>query len=393
MIKLVKSTFYREKETKEALLKFIVGAKQLSFGPKCEEFEEKFRKWQGRSYCVFVNSGSSANLAIIQALLNLGRLSKGDKVGFSACTWSTNVMPLLQLGLVPIPVDVALDTLNVSSKQLRLVLKKHKLKALFLTNLLGLCDDIGEIARLCREQRILMLEDNCESLGSIYKGKKLGNYGLASTFSFYVGHHLSTIEGGAICTDDEELASMLQIVRAHGWDRNLSLREQERFRNTHKVNSPFYSRYTFYDLGFNMRPTEINGFLGVTQMKYIDEIIAKRQKNFLELAPKLYKKSQSFQPIRYSQLDVVSSFSFPLICKSQEIREHIVAVCDGKIEIRPIVGGSTVRQPFFRKYGSAKEICPNADTIHAQGLYFGNNPELTKKEIIVLSDTFMRAEN
>src|SRR3972149_8627599 len=248
MIKLIQSTFYREPETKRALLKFVAGAKQLSFGVQCELFEKKFRDWQGRSYCVFVNSGSSANLALIQALLNLGKLSKGDTVGFSACTWSTDVMPLVQLGLVPVPVDVELDTLNVSSKQLKAAVKKHKLKALLLTNLLGLCDDIDEIARVCRDHNVLLLEDTCESLGSVYKGKKLGNYGFASTFSFYVGHHLSTIEGGAVCTDDEERASMLQIVRAHGWDRNLSSSERERFQRTHNINSPFYSRYTFYDL-------------------------------------------------------------------------------------------------------------------------------------------------
>ena len=390
MLKLIKSTFYKEPETKRELLKFISGAKQLSFGPQCELFEKKFRKWQGRSYCVFVNSGSSANLALIQALLNLGKLSKGDTVGFSACTWSTNVMPLVQLGLIPIPVDVELDTLNVSSKQLKAAIKKHKLKVLLLTNLLGLCDDIDEIARVCRDRNVLLLEDTCESLGSVYKGKKLGNYGFASTFSFYVGHHLSTIEGGAICTDDEELASMLQIVRAHGWDRNLSLRERERFQRTHNINSPFYSRYTFYDLGYNLRPTEICGFLGAYQMKYIDEIVRKRQANFLELAPILYGKSGRFLPLRYAHLDVVSSFSFPLICRTTRIREEIVARCHGKIEIRPIVGGSIVRQPFYRKYHTSVR-CPNADIIHRRGLYFGNNPQLSNREKNVLEDTFTRA--
>jgi CDP-6-deoxy-D-xylo-4-hexulose-3-dehydrase len=393
MIKLIKSTFYHEPETKRELMKFISGATQLSFGPQCELFEKKFKGWQGRSYCVFVNSGSSANLALIQSLLNLGRLSKGDTVGFSACTWSTNVMPLIELGLVPIPIDIGLDTLNVSSKQLKAVLKNHKLKAIFLTNLLGLCDDIDEIARICKAQQILLLEDNCESLGSVYKGKKLGNFGIASTFSYYVGHHLSTIEGGAICTDDSELASMLQIVRAHGWDRNLSLREQERFRNTHNVNSPFYSRYTFYDLGFNMRPTEINGFLGVVQMKYVDEIVEKRQQNFLELAPSLYGDSHNFMPLRYEHMDILSNFSFPLVCRTPKIRESIVAACDGKIEIRPIVGGSIVQQPFFRKYRSSKHSCPNAEVVHSQGLYFGNNPELSKTEKKVLADTFTRAKN
>src|ERR1035437_1213804 len=220
MIKLIKSTFYNEEETKDKLVKFIKNAQQLSFGSECQKFEENFAKWQGSKYCIFVNSGSSANLALIQSLLNLGKIKKGDNIGFSSLTWSTNTMPLIQLGLNPIPVDVELDTLNVSSKKLLEVIKKTRIKALLLTNLLGFCDDIDEIKKVCNKYKIILLEDNCESLGTIYKGKKLGNFGLASTFSFYVGHHMSTIEGGMVCTDNHELAVMLKMVRAHGWDRN-----------------------------------------------------------------------------------------------------------------------------------------------------------------------------
>src|SRR5258708_5249493 len=272
-IKLIKSTFYHEAKTKKALQHFIGQAKILSFNTQCQLFEKQFAKYQGRKKAIFVNSGSSANLAIVQSLLNLGRLKIGDKVAFSASTWSTNVMPLIQLGLVPIPVDIEQETLNVSSKKLQAVLEKEKIKAFFITNLLGFCDDIDEITRICHREKILLVEDNCESLGSKYKGKKLGNFGVASTCSFYVGHHMSTIEGGMICTDDEELATMLQIVRAHGWDRNLAFKEQHKIRSEFKVNSTFYSRYTFYDLGYNLRPTEIAGFLGNTQLQYIDEIV------------------------------------------------------------------------------------------------------------------------
>ena len=261
MIKLIKSTFYNEDKTKKELIKFIARAKQLSFGKECEKFEEKFAKYQERKYCVFVNSGSSANLALVQSLLNFGKIKKGDNVGFSSLTWSTNAMPLIQLGLNVVPIDVELETLNVSSKKLLDTIKKYSLKALFLTNLLGFCDDIDKIAEICQREKIILIEDNCESLGTVYKGKKLGNFGLASTFLFYVGHHMSTIEGGAICTNDKKLSDMLKLVRAHGWDRNLSLESQGKIRNKHKVNSTFYSRYTFYDLGYNLRPTELNGFI------------------------------------------------------------------------------------------------------------------------------------
>lgn len=388
MIKLIKSTFYKEEETKAALCDFIKKSKQLSFGKECEKFEGNFAKYQGRKHCIFLNSGSSANLALIQALLNLGKLRKGDLVGFSALTWSTNVMPLIELGLTPVPIDVELDTLNISSDKLDQVLKKKELKALFLTNLLGFCDDIDIISARCKKRGIYLLEDNCESFGTIYKGKKLGNFGLASTFSFYVGHHMSTIEGGAICTDSEQLASMLRLVRAHGWDRNLSLVKQNKIRNKFKVNSPFYSRYTFYDLGYNLRATEISGFLGNVQLKYADEINQKRRDNFFAIATSIYSHNDQYYPIRYGHINFLSNFAVPVVCRTKEIRDELVRKCEGKIEIRPIVGGDITAQPFFSKYIKTAYLCPNAHLIHEQGLYFGNNPELTQEELKIIIQIF-----
>lgn len=391
MIKLIKSTFYNEAKTKKELMKFIGNAEMLSFGPECQKFEEKFAKWQKRKYCVFVNSGSSANLALIQAMLNMGKLKHGDYVGFSALTWSTNAMPLIELGLTPVPIDIELDTLNISSSKVKEVLKKYPLKMVFLTNLLGFSDDIDEIKKLCNKEKITLLEDNCESLGTVYKGKLLGNYGLASTFSFYVGHHMSTIEGGAICTDDESLATMLRLVRAHGWDRNLSLKNQEKIRSKYKVNSTFYSRYTFYDLGYNLRPTEINGFIGNTQLPYLDEIVKKRQENFIKLALPIYEQKERFYPIKYKHIEFLSNFAVPVICRSQKIRDELVEKCDGKLEIRPIVGGDMTQQPFYSKYTKKLKIDnPNAKLAHEQGLYFGNNPELTSKEIKEIMSIFKK---
>jgi len=391
MIKLIKSTFHEEKKTKMRLLNFIKSVDQLSFGKECEKFEVNFAKWQGRKYCVMVNSGSSANLALIQALINVGKLKKGDLVGFSANTWATNVMPLIQLGINAVPIDIELDTLNISSRQFRKVLKKYPLKALFITNLLGFCDDIDKIREVCNSKKIILLEDNCESLGTVYKGKKLGNYGLASTFSFYVGHHMSTIEGGAICTDSYSLATQLKIVRAHGWDRNLSEKKQTKMRDKFKVNSTFYSRYTFYDLGFNLRPTEINGFIGNEQLKYIDEIIKKRRDNFIKMAEVIYIKNNLYYPIRYNHLDFISNFAVPIICRTKKIRDELVKRCNGKVEIRPIVGGDITAQPFFSKYMKKYSyINKNARLVHEQGLYFGNNPELTVKELSDIVKIFIK---
>jgi len=391
MIKLIKSTFYKEEEVKKELAEFIVNSKQLSIGPECQKFEKTFAKWQGRKSCVMVNSGSSANLAIIQALLNLGKLKRGDNVGFSAVTWSTNVMPLIELGLSPVPIDIELDTLNVSSNKLLEALRSHDLKALFLTNLLGFCDDIDQIKKICKEKRIMLIEDNCESLGTVYKGQKLGNYGIASTFSFYVGHHLSTIEGGAVCTDNSELETMLQMVRAHGWDRNLTERKQLRIRLKNNVNSSFYSRYTFYDLGYNLRTTEVNGFIGNKQLEYIDEMNEKRKNNFLKMAESIYSIKEKYYPMKYSHLDFISNFAFPVVCKSQKIRDELVEKCKERVEIRPIVGGDMVFQPFFRKYVTNNySENSNAKLVHEQGLYFGNNPEMTDEEVEEVLGIFIK---
>ena len=354
MIKLIKSTFYNEAETKDKLIKFIKTKSQLSFGSECEKFEKNFAKYQGRKFCVFFNSGSSANLALIQALLNLGKIKKDNTTAFSALTWSTNVMPFIQLGLEALPVDVELETLNVSSRKFLEFLKHYQVKVFFLTNLLGFCDDIDKIKEICDKRGIILLEDNCEALGTVYKGKKLGNFGLASTFSFYVGHHMSTIEGGAVCTNDKDLAQMLKIVRAHGWDRNLNPNEQKKIRIAFNNHSDFYARYTFYDLGYNLRPTEINGFLGNNQLKFIDKIIKQRNKNFLQLAKHIYKNNGRYLPIKYNHIDFVSSFAMPVVCKNSKIKDGLVSTCKDKIEIRPILSGNVLQQPFAKKHLTPK---------------------------------------
>ncbi len=382
MIKLIKSTFYKEEDTKKKLTDFINSSKILSFSAQCELFEKNFADYQGRKHCVFFNSGSTANFALIQSLKNLGLISEGDLAAFSAVTWSTNVMPLLQLGIKPIAVDVELDTLNVSSRNFMQLPLSTKL--FFITNLLGFCDDIDKIEQICKDKGIILIEDNCESLGTVYKNKKLGNFGLASTFSFFVGHHMSTIEGGCVCTDNKELAQMLRMVRAHGWDRNLPEKEQKQVRKTNGSISNFYAKYTFYDLGNNFRPTEINGFLGNNQLEFIDEIIDKRNKNFMLFVYHVNAQPDRFYPLKYDHIDFLSNFAVPVICKSEEIKNKLLNKFDGLVEVRPIVGGDMTQQPFYRKYQSDQSQSiklVNSKIIHNQGFYFGNNPELSGEEI------------
>lgn len=386
MIKLIKSTFHKETQTKKALCNFLMRSSQLSIGEECVKFEEKFAEWQGSKYCVLFNTGSSANLALIQALKNLGRMNDGMKVGFSGITWATNVMPLIQLQLQPIPVDIEIETLNSSLYELKKVHQKYHLDAFFITNLLGFAHDIEAIRKYCKKENILLIEDNCESLGSVQTGKKLGNFGLASTFSFFVGHHMSAIEGGAVCTNDKHLNRELRMVRSHGWDRHLSQVDQRKLRKQYKI-SDFDAKYTFYDLAYNLRPTEITGFLGSQQLKFIAATTNKRQSNFKKFQ-KLSNSSVYFYPLT-PQMDFISNFAMPVVCKSLKIKKRCIELCaERKIEIRPIVGGVMSDQPFFTKYISKKFDLPKSRLVHKQGFYFANNPELTPKEVSYIIETF-----
>lgn len=377
-IKLIKSSFYHEAQTKQKLISFIQKTSILSMGKECLKYETAFAKKQKRRHAVFVSSGSAANLLLIQALLNLGRLKQGDYIGFSAMTWPTNVMPMIQLGMKPVPLDCELVTLNTSPDQLEQQL--DRLQGLFLTNVLGFCDNIKKIAELCKKKNIVFLEDNCESLGSKAYGKLLGNFGVASTFSFFVGHHLSTIEGGMICTDDQTLYEMLVMARAHGWDRNLSLKTQARLRQKHHTDS-FFAKYTFYDLAYNVRPTEINGFLGNEQLRYWDRIVQSRVDHFY-CFHQATLTNPHFIPLELGHMEVVSNFSMPMIAKDREIFEYYKNKFEThRVEIRPIIAGDMTHQPFYQQYVSDRTRCPRARFIHSHGFYFGNNPEMTRDEI------------
>jgi len=381
VIKLIKSAFYDDAATREALAGFVRTADVLSMGEQCRAFEEAFAAKQGRRYAVFVGNGSVANLLLVQALLNLGRLRPGDRVGFSALTWPTNVMPLIQLGLTPVPLDCEPATLNVSPRTLAPALPG--LRGVFLTNVLGFCDDLPALRDACADAGVVLFEDNCESLGSRTGGRLLGNFGVAATFSFFVGHHLSTIEGGMVCTDDEELYRQLVVARAHGWDRNLDPDTQRRLRADGGVDD-FYARYTFYDLASNFRPTEIAGFVGTTQLPFWDEIVGRRAANFARFAAAA-GDNDDVQRFELAHMDLVSNFAMPVICRTPELALAYRARFEAAaVEIRPVIAGNMTRQPFYRRHVPGEAHLPNADRVHDNGFYFGNNPEMTDDEVATL---------
>jgi CDP-6-deoxy-D-xylo-4-hexulose-3-dehydrase len=381
----MKNAFLNEYETKQALSNFILHSDRLSMDQKCAEFEVAFAKKQNRKHAVLFNSGGSANLALLQALKNLSKLKEGDKIGFSALTWSTNTMPIIQLGMEPVAIDCKIETLNVMSENILERLKQTPLQALFLTNVLGFTGDLQKIKEICLERGILLLEDNCESLGTELAEGKAGNFSLASTFSFFVAHHMSTIEGGMVCTDDEDLNEMLRIVRANGWDRNLTAAQQIKWRKKFNIKSEFEAKYTFYDLGYNFRPTEITGFLGLYQLQFLDGNISTREKNYLFLE-EIIKSNSDLVLLQHDHIRVLSTFAFPIVCKTAELRDQYLAQFSGAgIEIRPMIAGNMQRQPFYSKYVKNNYALPGVDFLHENGFYCGNYPELSESDIQTIS--------
>lgn len=384
MIPLMRNAFLNEYQTKVALADFILRTTRLSMDVKCLEFEKEFCNFQERKFSVLCNSGGSANLALLQALKNMGKLKDGDPIGFSALTWSTNTMPIIQMGLVPVPLDCHPATLNVMSDNLLERLEQVDLKALFLTNVLGFTGDLQEIKKICDLRNIILLEDNCESLGTAVAGTKAGNFGLASTFSFFVAHHMSTIEGGMVCTDDEDLAEMLRIVRANGWDRNLNADQQFAWRKQFNIHSEFQAKYTFYDLGFNFRPTEITGFLGVYQLQFLKQNISKREKNYKDLE-QMISKNEDLILLNHSHIDTLSTFAFPLLCRTPELRDRYLSRFSGAgIEIRPMIAGNMQNQPFYKKYVQEHYDLPGTDFLDQCGFYCGNYPELSSSDLEII---------
>jgi CDP-4-dehydro-6-deoxyglucose reductase, E1 len=387
VIPLMKSTFYHEGGTIKKLSDFILSSPRLSMGEQCLAFEKEFAASQGRLHATLMNSGGSANLALLQALKNLRWLKEGDGVAFSAVTWSTNVMPIIQTELTPVPVDAQPNTLNSMSCQFEEVLEKSTIpiKAFFITNALGFCGDLKEIREICRENKIILLEDNCEALGTRTPYGLTGSFGLASTYSFYVAHQMSTIEGGMVCTDNPVLHDMLRIVRSNGWARNVSSRGCDYLIKKYHTSS-FKENYTFYDLGYNFKPTEITGFLGRVQLKYLDEIVAKRQENYKKVAAVIVKNTDLL-PTSMALIDTISCFGIPVVCNSPDTRDkYLQRFKEAGIETRPLIAGNILNQPFYKRYGYSPHRLNGAEFIDKCAFYCGNSPEYTDGELIQIME-------
>lgn len=369
-IKLVKNTITNEEI--DYLIEWLKTYPQLTKGKLTEEFEKKWSEWLGCKYSVYVNSGSSANLAMIYSLLVSGKL-KNKKIVAPCVSWVTTISPIMQLGCELILCDTDKDTLGLDINNLEEIFKNHNPSCLILVHVLGFPNKMKEILDLCNKYNVILIEDSCESVGSIYENKKTGTFGLMSSFSTYYGHHFSTIEGGIVSTDDFEMYEILKSIRSHGWSRDLSENTKSKLQSKYNIDN-FRNLYTFYYPGFNLRATDLQAYLGLSQLDYLDSKNNIRYKNFKYYHSKI---KNSYWKIKDNGF-FTSNFAYPIIHPNKN--KIVDDLIKNQIECRPLICGSMSRQPFYyEKYGN--HIFPFSDIIHDFGLYIPNNPDMTKQEI------------
>ena len=377
MITLVKDTI--DNKDIDRLVDWLKTYPRLTKGPVTLEFEEKFSKWLGRKYSVFCNSGSSANLLMLWALVEANRISKDAKIVVPSVAWATDLAPVIQLGLDPTLCDSNFNDLSVDLYHLEQIFKEQSPSVLMFVSVLGLVPDMDKVVELCNKYDVILLEDTCESMGCEYRGRKLGTFGSMSSFSTFFGHHISTIEGGLISTDDKKLYELLVSIRSHGWDRDLSTETQNKLQKDWGV-SEFNSLYTFYYSGFNLRSTDLQAYIGLTQIDKLKDWGERREYNY-----NLYQEliENNYWKPKTQEHSFTSNFAYPVIHPERDtIVEKLRA---NEVEVRPMICGSMGTQPFYAKeYGVLK--LPNVTDIDEFGFYVPNHPKLTIEEIKFISN-------
>ena len=369
MITLVKDTI--DNKDIDRLIDWLKTYPRLTKGLVTLEFEAKFSKWLGRKYSVFCNSGSSANLLMLSVLKEK---YGSKKVVVPSVAWSTDLAPVIQLGLQPILCDCNMKDLAVDLEHLEKIFTEESPDALLLVSALGLVPDMNKIVELCSKYDVILLEDTCESMGCEFVNRKLGTFGIMSSFSTFFGHHISTIEGGLISTDDKELYELLVAIRSHGWARDLSVETQLNLLEEWNV-SEFDSLYTFYYPGFNMRSTDLQAYIGLAQVDKLDDWGRKRLTNF-NLYQELIENDYWKPDVDLNNF--VSNFAYPIIHPNRNIIVENLRKND--VEVRPLICGSMGTQPFYvKKYGRLE--LPNVSVVDKYGFYVPNHPTLTYDEI------------
>lgn len=360
------------------LAKFVLTSDKFTQGKQVEKFEQKWSEWLGCKHSLFVTSGSTANFLLVASVMEKYGLKPEDKVILPACTWVTNINPIFQLGLQPIFCDVNLKNYSFDINNLKRISEKHSdIKMIFVTHLLGIPADVESYQHIF--PNAIILDDVCESHGCTdYYGNKVGSKSLGATFSFYFGHHMSTIEGGMISTNDSDLYDLMKMKRSHGLAR-----VSDNFDSYINKNPEIEKTFLFVTDGYNFRNTELAAVLGLSQLKRLNKFIGIRRNNYFKFLSVVYE-NKNFHPLQPSLGN--SCFCFPFICKTKEIKNKLISLLKKyKIEYRPIVGGNLLKQPYLNYQIDSNIGVLNADIIHENGVYIGNNQFVSNSDMKLLA--------
>ena len=368
----------------------VLISRQLTMSKKTDQFEKYFKKKLGLNYCLMVNSGSSANLLALFALINpakKNRLKSGDECLVPAVCWSTTLWPIIQVGLVPKILDVNIKNFSLDLDTIKKNTTK-KTKAIMIVNVLGNCAELDKIRKYADKKKIILIEDNCESLGSIYKKKYLGTYGDFSSFSFYFSHQITAGEGGMIACKSEKDLNILKSLRAHGWDREISK------KNTNKFN--------FINQGFNLRPLEVSAAIGLNQLKRLGKMMKIRSYNRDKIIKKLRNSSEwdnqfnFFEPVKNLK---PSWFGLPLLINKKHIKKKKLFMHylkKNKVDTRPIISGNFANQPAIKllKIKLEKKELTNSQEIDNRGFFIGlPTQKISNKIVNKLSELLLNINN
>jgi len=364
---------------RQVLSDFILSGERLTNGPKVKEFERIWSEWLGVKHSVMVNSGASANyisIAMVKELAGVG------EVIVPPLGWVSDLSSIAQLGMKPVIVDINMNNLAITAENIKNAIT-NETKAIVLIHCLGFNGISDEIIKIANERNIILIEDCCESHGATYNGNKIGTFGDISLFSFYFGHHITTVEGGVVCVNTPELYDLAKLFRSHGMTREASPALQAKYQEKYPHLNPLF---TFAVAGFNMRSTEINAVLGIEQMKRLDYNIQKRTDNLYTWLDHLNFHKYFIQ----FEIEGSSNFALPLIL-NEEYKDKLKSVCtileEEKVEYRlgTAGGGNQALQPYLDSFPHRVEgDLPVANYIHHNALYIGNHPELTEEQIINL---------
>jgi len=368
---------------------FVLTSNKFTNGPKVREFESVWSKWVGSKHSLFVSSGSTANLLLIASIKEKFKLNDGDKVLVPACTWMTSVAPIFQNKLTPIFIDISLDDYCMNLEDLSIVKESHPdIKLIFTTHLLGFHSNVAKLREAFPDA--IVAEDCCEAHGvTDESGNRMNPNSVGATFSFYFGHHITTIEGGFISTNDSELYDLMRMKRSHGLAREAS---PETYKKLQEEYPDIIPTFLFATDGYNFRNDELSAVLGLEQIKNLDKFIKIRNDNYkayyklIKELPELF-----FVPKCNSYM---SSFTLPFVCKNRKVYDLLIEKFkSNNIEYRPLVAGNLLRQPFLKnyKFEYEKDIF-NADIVHELGMYVGNSQFIGKKHILLLEKILMEVK-